>query len=128
MLISVLTVTLQQVPCDPFENGSTPEIADEARANGEKNPNSCLCSSPCNVDKVSELVRLYYIKGYEYHIRNMSLQWIQNCFKPILVHKFRKWNSYRELNAKNPMSSHLFNFKGHLKFLVHGYTEQGTKG
>lgn len=46
----------------------------------------------------------------------------------ICISNVRKRSSYRELNVKNPASSKLYNYKGHVKFLAHGYTEQGTKG
>lgn len=37
-------------------------------------------------------------------------------------------NSYRQLNVQNPKSNELYDHKGSVKILFHGYTDQGTKG
>lgn len=62
---------------------------------------SCFCDEPCTPDKVGYFVQFYYT---------------------------RRDYPYRRLNAKNPRASNLYNYKGHIKFLFHGYTEEATKG
>lgn len=61
-IVSVRVLLAQQLPCDPFEIGTNPTKVQMAQKNGELNPNNCLCTNPCTVDKVVEFVRFYYIK------------------------------------------------------------------
>lgn len=61
----------------------------------------CLCKNPCTPDKVKDFVRFYYIKNN---------------------------SSYHQLNVKNLKGSELFDFKGTVKILFHGYLGKGTSG
>lgn len=61
----------------------------------------CLCTNPCTSDKVKDFVRFYYIKNN---------------------------SSYHQLNVTNLKASELFDFKGTVKILFHGYTAKGTNG
>lgn len=48
--------------CDPIDEGTNAEIVRNATINGELNPNACLCTYPCTVDKVGEFVQFYFTK------------------------------------------------------------------
>lgn len=54
----------QDVPCDPISTGVTPQLFQRAMENGMKNPESCLCSSPCTPDKAAQFIRFLYIKRF----------------------------------------------------------------
>lgn len=69
------------------------------KIDGAKESNSCSCESPCN--KVADFVQFYYMKGQ---------------------------NSYHQLNVHNVSANDLYNHKGSVKILFHGYTDHGTAG
>lgn len=52
------------MPCNPFVSSASQEDLQEALAKGEEDPNACLCTFPCTVDKVAQFVRFYYIKRF----------------------------------------------------------------
>lgn len=125
--MSVVPVKLaasQEATCDPFEIGTDMEKFTKALASPILDPNSCLCKSPCTPDKVEEFVRFYYMKKYICSSRFPVNIWIY--FKKI--HFFSGKSFYRRLNVENPKANKLYNYKGPLKFLFHGYSVQGTKG
>lgn len=57
-------VAQSQLPCDPFDTGTTPAIVQSATTNGEENPNACLCAFPCSVNTVGEFVRFYFTRRF----------------------------------------------------------------
>lgn len=64
-LIAVKSVFTQKEArsCNPTGDRSDSDSKFK-RKDADKNPELCFCSSPCTVDKVSELVRMYYIKRF----------------------------------------------------------------
>lgn len=54
--------------CNPTGGPSIPGGSALVREIANANPELCLCSSPCTVEKVSKLVRFYYIKRSFYYI------------------------------------------------------------
>lgn len=73
----------------------------EEDISGTNSKVDCLCTNPCTYDKVKDFVRFYYIKNN---------------------------SSYHQLNVTNLKESELFDFKGTVQFLFHGYTGKGTNG
>lgn len=63
-LVGMFTASQQQPMCDPFDIGVNPQILQSTLQKGVEDPNACLCTFPCTVDKVAELTKFYYIKRF----------------------------------------------------------------